>query len=176
MEEMIEVLDENGKKTGVIKPKSQIKKDGDFHKAISILIINSKKGILIQRRSHEKRVYPDLWSIFLRGHIRAHEESIDACMRELEEELGLKVSKEEIKFTHISKHNDIDHGYINNIFFDNYILNTDIRDFKLGDEVSETKFISLKELEGLIEARDSKLVPNFDEYDKVIDILKSYKM
>lgn len=54
-EELIDVLDENGNKTGQIKTKSQIKKEGNFHRAISVCIINSNKEILMQKRSNTKR-------------------------------------------------------------------------------------------------------------------------
>ncbi len=45
MEELIDVLDKDGNKTGIIKRKSDIKKDGDYHRAIAVLVINNKNEI-----------------------------------------------------------------------------------------------------------------------------------
>ena len=45
MEELIDVLDKDGNKTGIIKKKSEIKRDGDYHRAIAVLIILKKEII-----------------------------------------------------------------------------------------------------------------------------------
>ena len=47
LEELIEVLDCNGNKTGEIKPKSEIKKAGDYHRAIAVCIINDNNKVCI---------------------------------------------------------------------------------------------------------------------------------
>lgn len=81
MEELIDVLDLFGIKTGIVKEKSQIKKDGNYHRAIAVLIINEKNEILMQKRSSNKKVYPNLWSIFVKGHVRSNESVLEASKR-----------------------------------------------------------------------------------------------
>jgi len=49
-EELLEVLHSDGSGTGVAKPRSQIKKDGDWHRVASIWIQNSAGEILLQKR------------------------------------------------------------------------------------------------------------------------------
>lgn len=178
-EEMIEVLDKNGNGTGIIKCKSEIKEKGLPHKGASIIIFNNNNEILIHRRNNNKKVYPGLWSSFIRGHVKAYESSLDAIIRETKEELGIELRKEDIKFLYslntIDKIND---NYINNIFFDNYIttMNVDINDIKLqDDEVSEVKFISPIDLKNMIINKDKDLVPNYEDYKKIINILDNNK-
>ena len=52
MEEMIDVLDENGVKTGTIATRKEVHKKGLWHRAIVVAIINEKNEILIQQRSY----------------------------------------------------------------------------------------------------------------------------
>ena len=53
-EELIDVLDENGIKTGQIMTRNEIHKQGLWHRAIVVAIINEKNEILLQQRSMEK--------------------------------------------------------------------------------------------------------------------------
>ena len=41
MEELIDILDENGNKTGKIKLRSEVHRDGDWHKGDKCIITNS---------------------------------------------------------------------------------------------------------------------------------------
>ena len=50
MEEYFDILDENGKKTGKTKLRKEVHKDGDWHKAVHVWIINDKNEILLQRK------------------------------------------------------------------------------------------------------------------------------
>ena len=72
-----------------------------------------------------------------------------ALIREIKEELGLKITSNEIKFilSSISKYDK--NGYINNHFDEFYLVfkNIDIDKIKYQkDEVSEVKYFSQKEL------------------------------
>lgn len=176
MDELIEVLDEKGNKTGIIKSKSQIKKEGDYHRAISVCLINDKKEILMHKRSKKKVIYPDLWSCFVRGHVQAYEESIDACIREIKEEIGTNVNAQELRFLYTRKE-DNEPGnmtHINNLFFDNYICfkNIKLEDLKIEEEeISEIKYMPYQELEKLIRNNDNSLIPNYEDYHEIITLL-----
>ena len=52
MEELIDVLDENGIKTGEILPRSEVHRRGLWHKVILIAIVNEKNQVLMQQRSY----------------------------------------------------------------------------------------------------------------------------
>ena len=176
MEELIDVLDKQGNKTGIIKKKSEIKKDGDYHRAIAVLIINNKNEILMQKRSSRKRIYPNLWSIFVKGHVQSGESSIDACIRELSEEVGINIEQDELKYLYTIFEEVIKENFIERIFYDTYILR---KDFNLNDitiqeeELSDIKLVNYDEVRSLIKNNDKSLVPNFEDYKRIIKYLKN---
>ena len=101
-QEMIDVLDENGIKTGQILPRSEIHKKGLWHRAIVVAIINEKNEILIQQRSANKDKNPNKWDISAAGHISSGQDSLMAATREINEEvsvnLGFNVEVKELRY------------------------------------------------------------------------------
>ncbi len=175
MEELIDVLDKDGVKTGVIKKKSEVKRDGDFHRAISVCFVNDKKEILIHKRHSSKKIYPNLWSCYIKSHIVSSESSIDGAIRETKEEIGIDISKDQLQFLYTLYDNSSGKkDYINNIFYDNYIvfINIDLKDVVIQeDEVSDVKYINYHDLKSLIQNKDSTITPNWEEYNKLIEYL-----
>lgn len=175
MEELIDVLDSKGNKTGIIKKKSDIKKDGDYHRAIAVLVINNNNEILMQKRSSNKKVYPNLWSIFVKGHVQAGESSIDACIRELNEEVGINITSNELNYLYTIYEEVIKENFIERMFYDTYILR---KDFNLNDitiqeeELSEIKLVDSNKVISLIENNDKSLVPNYEDYKRIINYIK----
>ena len=60
-----------------------------LHRAISVLIFNSKKELLLQKRSKKKPLWPLFWSNTCCTHPRANETSHKAATRRLKEEMGI---------------------------------------------------------------------------------------
>lgn len=106
-EEYFDILDENGKKTGKIKLRNEVHRDGDWHKAVHIWIINDYGEILLQRRCATKDSNPNMLSIFNGGHLSQGDDSLTGAIRELKEELDLDVKKEELQFIKTIKRNAI---------------------------------------------------------------------
>ena len=101
MAEYFDILDENGNLTGKTKLRSEVHRDGDWHKAVHIWVFNRKGEVLLQRRAANKDSYPNMLDISCAGHLSAGDTSLEGALRELEEELGLKVVFEDdnkIKF------------------------------------------------------------------------------
>ena len=173
MEELIDVLDSNGNKTGIIKNKSEIKRDGDFHRAISVCIINNQNEILMQQRSSNKKVFPNLWSIFVKGHVTSGETSFEASQREILEELGIMIDTSELEYLYtIKEHIVTNNSYIENIFFDTFLLrkDIDINSIKLQtEEVSDVKFMYYKDIYNLID--NDAMIPNKKDYDLIFPII-----
>ena len=69
MEELLDVLDENGIKTGEVVPRSEVHKRGLWHRSIVVAIINEKNEILLQQRSMTKEKNAGMWDISAAGHI-----------------------------------------------------------------------------------------------------------
>src|ERR1700679_1901927 len=62
-----------------------------LHRAVHILVFNSRGDIYAQRRSATKDTYPGRWTTSCSGHVDAGEDYNHAAFRELAEELGLEL-------------------------------------------------------------------------------------
>ena len=98
MTELIDVLDENGNKTGEVETKEEIYKRGLWHRSVHIWIENDKQELLVQKRNPLKNTFPNLWAISSAGHVIAGETSIESGLRELKEELDVDAKKEDLEF------------------------------------------------------------------------------
>ena len=175
MAEYFDVLDENGNFTGKTKLRTEVHRDGDWHKAVHIWVFNKKGEVLLKRRAPDKDSYPNMLDISCAGHLSAGDTSIEGALRELEEELGLKVSEEELKlFDNTFKIGRI-YGtdFINNEFNDLYYLITDKTVEEMifqEEEISEIFFIPFEELEKRVLEGDDEIVIDIEE----IKLLKKY--
>jgi isopentenyldiphosphate isomerase len=181
MEEMLDVLDERGIKTGEALPRSEVHKRGLWHRIIVVAIINEKNEILIQQRSHNKKKNPDMWDISVTGHLSAGQDSLMAATREISEEvsvsLGYSVDVKDFRFMFsFKKEEKVNDDYMDRQFYDFFILRqfglneTNIR-FQ-SEEVQAIKFVTINELNRM---REQNLLVNRDEcYDVLTEYL--YRM
>lgn len=79
--ELIDVLDENGVKTGEILPRDDIHKKGLWHRSIVVAIINDKNEILLQQRSKDKEKNAGMWDISVAGHISTRARCYIRCCK-----------------------------------------------------------------------------------------------
>ncbi|MEI7777118.1 MAG: NUDIX domain-containing protein [bacterium] len=176
-EEQIDVLDKEGNFTGIKKSKSKIHKSGDWHRSAHIWLMNSKKELLIQRRSPLKVNYPNFWDISAAGHISAGENSKIGAIREIEEELGLGILPEELQFLGSFHEQDIlnNGAYIDNEIDDVYLICRDVEINQLviqKEEVDEVKWISYLDLEKDIQKNTNKYVDHSEQYRALFNKLK----
>ena len=69
--------------------------EGSYVLSVSIFTVNDKGEILLTLRAPEKPNFPNVWEITAGGAL-AGESGIEAAMRELKEETGLKAKKEDL--------------------------------------------------------------------------------
>ncbi len=175
MEELIDVLDENGNKTGKILTRKQIHKKGLCHKIVVISIIDEKGNILMQQRSKNKSKNPGKWDVAVAGHVSSGQTSTEAAIRETLEEVGIKVKEKELEYvlTYKNKEN-VKEDYIDNQIYDCYIVKKekiDLKDIKIQkSEVEQVKLCNLKEFEQIIE--NGNIVKRDEFYNKIIEYLK----
>ncbi len=166
--ELLDILNEDGTVSGVVKERSQVHRDGDLHRTSHVWIArkNKKSGmdILLQKRSHNKDSYPECYDISSAGHIVAGSGFLDSAIRELEEELGLKVEKEELilKGTRRFHIEEIFHG---NLFCDNqlsnvYLLWRDFDEKELTLQIEEIESVRWMDLEECMHGVENKTFPN----------------
>ncbi len=80
-DELIDIVDENNKLTGVRKMKSEAHKKGLWHRASHVWIYNSKNELLIQLRAKDKVTDADRWDMAAAGHVGAGEETLATAVR-----------------------------------------------------------------------------------------------
>ncbi|XP_043695886.1 nudix hydrolase 3-like isoform X2 [Telopea speciosissima] len=180
-EERLDVLTRTGQKTGISKCRSEVHRDGDFHRSVHVWIFSeSTQELLLQRRADCKDSWPGLWDISSAGHISAGDSSLVSARRELHEELGLALPNDafELIFVFLQKCVLNDGKFINNEFNDVYLVTTlapiPLEAFTLQEsEVSAVKYISLEEYRSLLAKEDHEYVPCDvnGQYGQLFDIL-----
>lgn len=149
MEEMFDVLDKNGLFTGKIASRSICHKEGLWHRAVVVFIINSKSQILLQQRSSNKRMWPNLWDVSAGGHVLTGEFGFQAVIREAKEEIGIDINQNELFFIGSITSTNIKDDIINNHFNEYYVINRElaVSDLKLQtEEVQDVKWFEADDL------------------------------
>ena len=86
-EEIFDVVDERDEVVGR-NTRNEVHRLGLQHRAVHVLVFNSRGEIFLQKRSMQKDRQPGLWDSSASGHLNCGED-YDACaVRELGEELG----------------------------------------------------------------------------------------
>ncbi len=97
-EPLIDVLDENGIRTGEVLSRKKIHEMGKYHRAVHLYLLDQSKQLLLQKRSNHVDHCPGMFSISLTGHVDAGESSYTALKREIYEGLGFCSKELEIEF------------------------------------------------------------------------------
>jgi isopentenyldiphosphate isomerase len=98
VDELLDILDETGRPTGEVLAKGEAHRRGLWHRCFHCWICGSDPAgpyLLLQRRAATKDTWPGYLDITAAGHLSAGEKTIDG-LREIEEELGLKVAPERL--------------------------------------------------------------------------------
>lgn len=179
--ELIDVLDENGVKTGEVLTREEVHQRGLWHRSIVVAIINEKNEILLQQRSNNKEKNAGMWDISVAGHISNGQDSISAAAREINEEISISLGyKVDIKsfrymFSYRTEQKFSD-DFIERQFYDFFILRregNDIKDITMQEsEVQAVKFVDVNEL---LKMREQKIiVERKTVYDELISFLHRY--
>ena len=172
--ELLDVLDENGNKTGMVEDRSEVYRKGLWHRSSHIWIINDNKEILMQRRNPNKSTFPNLWAISVAGHVMAGETSLDTAIRELKEEVNLDVKEDELEYLFTVKRVQPYKDSYLRVFDDVYLLhkNIDCEQTKLQvEELTDIKYVYYEYLEKIFKEHDKDYVPYTEEHKRLFNIL-----
>lgn len=114
--ELFDLYTREGAPLGQRKPRGQVHRDGDWHRSLHLWIWGMLDGaphLVLQRRSAGKDTWPRALDVAVAGHVRAGE-SIEATLREAEEEIGLVVLPAELTRLGLRRRPDRRPGVIDN--------------------------------------------------------------
>ena len=97
MDELIDILNSDGKKTDETCMKSGAHKKGFYHASVHIWIFDDQGNVLLQRKTIEKDTHPNHWDVSVAGHIGAGELQNISAVREIKEDIGLKIKEHDIE-------------------------------------------------------------------------------
>ena len=170
-EENLKVFNEFGEFAGYYAPRSEVHKKGLFHQEVAFVPLNNKKQILLQRRSKNKKSYPNCWALCA-GHVVENQTTLEAVQMEANEELGLNLNKEDFLLL-IDKVKNVRDD--NNAFTTCYykIIDKPISSFKKQDEeVEELKWFDFNDFEKMVKREQNCIFKNNEFYNELIAKLK----
>ena len=156
--ELVDIYNEDMLKTNIVKDREEELLQGEYHLSIHLWIISNKR-ILIQKRSINEKVCPNIWSIVTGGAVSG-ETAEQACTRECFEEIGVKITNKRIIGNMKRQYDFV------NIYLTNQMPNIEeiIIDQK---EVQEFKIVNINTFEQMIQ--DGEIIESIiEEYYKYI--------
>lgn len=168
-DELIDILNDD---LTILKTclKSKAHKYGYLHASVHIWFYTDIGEILFQKRSYNKIAFPSLWDVSVAGHISAGEDAITSALREVNEEIGLSISKSDIKkigrFKETNQHRK---DFIDNEIHLIYIgrISTPINQLKIQEEeLSAIKLIPIATFKKELAHSDfhKRYVPHSKDY------------
>ncbi len=167
---MIEVVTAEGVSTGVVKPKPDVHRDGDWHRAVHVWILTPDGRLVVQQRALTKENNPGLWDVSCAGHISAGEDVVAAAIREAREELGVDLAPDELRYVATIPAQCVLNGgtYIDNELHEIFFVCRDVdpRELRLQEEeVDDARIVSVGEF------RAMERVAHGEEYELIESII-----
>ena len=159
MDEYIDLANEQGKFIGRKELKSVIHQKGHYHHTAHIWLYTNKGEIILSQRSAKKTICPLLWDVSVAGHIDAGETIVDGALREMQEEIGLTLSENDLlKIGTFKCFQNYDSGIKDYEFHNTFIAELKVPLSKLKpqlEEVENLKLVSFSEFEQLLEQSET---------------------
>lgn len=161
--ELIDILTPAGQSTGIRKSKADAHRDGDWHRAAHLWIVQRDGRLLLQKRALVKENWPGKWDVSVAGHVSAGELPEAAAIREAREELGLEVRRDGFLHLGTTREQCVLNGgtYLDNEIHEIFVVTQDVELSALVLDASEVEAVALAAPDEL--ARFD-LVPHAEEY------------
>ena len=177
MDELVDILDENGNYTGQTELKSKAHLLGLFHPTIHVWCYSKSGKVLLQQRGRNKDTYPLKWDVSVAGHIGAGESPRLGAIREMKEEIGFSTEQNDLEKISVFK-KEVKHS---SSLFDREFCHVFLCELDAGitlkkqdSEVEALKWITLEEFKQWISSKHQGLIPNSEErFYKVISAIET---
>ncbi len=90
-DEIFDVVNERDEVVGQ-STRREVHARGLRHRAVHVLVFNARGQVFLQKRSMAKDTAPGCWDSSCSGHLDAGEDYLSAAVRELYEEIGLRIA------------------------------------------------------------------------------------
>lgn len=187
MKELLNIYNDNLEEIGIMS-REEVHRKGLKHKVVHCWIVEKEKDdkfIYFQQRSYDKSDFPGMYDIACAGHIDAGEETKNAMKRELEEEIGLRVNNDDLKYIGRKFETLKKNGFLDDEICEMYMLEVYKNTvFTLGEEVEDVVKVTFKEYEkwinkelemlnatsikngGEVEINDENICPHIRQYNE----------
>ena len=157
-QEAVILVDESDRPVGIME-KMEAHRRALLHRAFSVFIFNSMGEMLLQQRAKEKYHSAGLWTNACCSHPRPGEDTREAAIRRLREELGFSTELEKLfEFTYRSA---FDNGLTEYEFDHVFIGKYDREITPNGAEVSDYRFLSFPAIETEMEVAPERFTSWF---------------
>ncbi|WP_430408697.1 NUDIX hydrolase [Kordia sp.] len=166
--ELIDILDENGKRTGEILPKREAHRHGHFHASTHVWLYTKSGKVVLQLRAAIKPNFPNCWDVSVAGHISSGEDAVQTAVRECKEELGITIKSNQLQ--HIGRFRiDYQHAedYRDREFITIFaceILEAPLQVELQKEEVADVTLVSLAQVQA--ELADAELAKKYVPFNK----------
>ena len=157
--ELLDIADEYGNLTGEVMDREKVHDLNLLHWEVAVFIINDKKQVLLQKRAATKRFNLNKWGLCA-GHVDSGENIDDTALREVEEEIGLKLSLNDL---HILEKMEVKKRESNSHLTRIYYVVCKKENFKVQtEELSEVKWFNIDDVMDMIKNNDDTLTLKSD--------------
>ncbi|WP_242823123.1 NUDIX hydrolase [Ruminococcus flavefaciens] len=173
VDEFLNLIDDKTRITAESKPRTLVHRDGELHPTVHIWMIKRRDMgvfVLLQKRAHEKDINPDCYDVSAAGHVTQGEEFRHTALKEVREELGLKIDRSQLEFIGLKKACYTKDDIVDNELVAVYICreNINIEDLTLqSSEVSEVCWAEIDELLSVMKYEDIPNCISLDELDMI---------
>lgn len=158
-----DIYDINRNKTGKIIKRGERMLEGEYHLVVHVWIKNSNNQFLVQQRSENVK-NPLVWCT-ASGSAISGEDSYTAAIREVKEELGIDLKKEQGYLFNVDIYEEDDQKYISDTYL--YFIDVDVKQLQLQkEEVKQAKFLSMLEIKEMMSKGDFFIYNYLDELEK----------
>ena len=105
MQKNIDIFNKNNQPLGIQTSIDHAMRQGLWHRGAHVTVFTTTGEVLVQKRSRSMLMHPRLLDISCGGIVDAGEEPIEAAVRELYEEVGIKANEADLVFLGIHRAN-----------------------------------------------------------------------
>jgi isopentenyl-diphosphate delta-isomerase len=143
MEEHVVLVNTLDQHQGTME-KMEAHRSGKLHRAFSVFILNSKGEVLLQQRALHKYHSGGLWTNTCCSHPRQDEDVLDAGIRRLQEEMGMRCQLSK-GFDFIYR-SELDHGLVEHEFDHVLFGMSDVKPTPNAEEVADFRYAAVADI------------------------------